>query len=89
VNGAGPFRFLLDTGATLTCVDESLARELDLPQATGVVGFGGTVEGFGAMRLLQLDAVALGDAAVHNLRGCALNLAPMNKRVSTFEVSCA
>ena len=31
VNGAGPFPFLLDTGATSSMVTEDLARELALP----------------------------------------------------------
>ena len=34
VNGRGPYNFLFDTGATLTAVDSSLARELDL-EVTG------------------------------------------------------
>lgn len=31
VNGSGPYRFLLDTGASDTSIDSSLARELKLP----------------------------------------------------------
>ena len=36
LNGAGPFPFLLDTGATCSVVDEALADRLRLPRA-GVV----------------------------------------------------
>ena len=79
INDAGPFSFVLDTGATLTCVDESLARELKLPDARGTVAVGGGVRGLGVMRLVQLESVSLGDATVTGLRGCTLDLAPMEK----------
>lgn len=79
VNGAGPFPFVLDTGATLTCVDEALVRELKLPDVRGRIAIGGTVRGLGQMRLVALDSVALGDATVAGLQGCAVDLAPMQK----------
>ena len=79
VNGAGPFPFVLDTGATLTCVDEALVTELKLPDVRGGIAIGGTVRGLGQMRLVALESVALGEATVSNLQGCALDLAPMQK----------
>lgn len=79
VNDAGPFPFVLDTGATLTCLDEALVRELDLPDATGPVALGGGIRGLGRVRLVELDSVALGDATVRDLRGCAVDLAPMRQ----------
>jgi predicted aspartyl protease len=79
VNDSGPFPFVLDTGATLTCVDETLARELNLPEAAGVVGVGGGVRGLGALRLVEIERVSLGAATVRGLRGCTLDLAQMQK----------
>jgi predicted aspartyl protease len=79
VNGAGPFPFVLDTGATLTCVDETLVTELALPDANGPVAIGGGVRGLGRMRLVTLESVALGEATVRDLQGCAIDLAPVRK----------
>ena len=79
INDAGPFPFVLDTGATLTCVDETLVKELALPDAAGAVAFGGGIRSVGPMRLVRLDSVSVGDATVRDLRGCAVDLAPMRK----------
>ncbi len=44
INGKGPFRFVLDTGASSSAVDDDVARQLRLPRTgrrqpiTGVVG---------------------------------------------------
>ena len=79
VNDQGPFPFVLDTGATLTCVDETLVTDLKLPDVPGVVGFGGTIQGLGRMRLVRLESVALGDATVQGLQGCAVDLSAMRQ----------
>lgn len=49
VNGQGPYDLVLDTGATFTCLDEALARELELPEAR-VRGMGAGLGGSGRMR---------------------------------------
>lgn len=77
VNDAGPFPFVLDTGATVTCLDEELVKELALPDVPGMVAIGGGLRGFGSMRLVSLESVALGDASVRDLQGCAVDLGPM------------
>jgi predicted aspartyl protease len=74
LNGQGPFQFVLDTGATVTCVDVSLAEELSLPEARGVVGAGATVQGSGQMRIIEIDSVRVGSARVEGLLGCAIDL---------------
>lgn len=79
INGKGPYPFVLDTGATVTCVDESLVADLSLPDAGGPVAFGGTVTGLGRMRLVSLESVTVGDATVRDLQGCAVDLAPMRQ----------
>lgn len=75
LNGAGPWDFVLDTGATLTCVDSALADSLELPDAGGQLGVGmGVGQQPGTMRLVQLDSVRVGDASVTGLSGCAVEL---------------
>lgn len=74
VNGEGPFDFVLDTGATLTCLDQSLVERLGLPEARGRVGFGAGVGGSGAMRLVAIDSLRVGAAEAADLTGCALDL---------------
>ena len=79
VNGSGPYSFVLDTGATLTCVSEALATELSLPSSTGQVGFGVGVGGSGRMRLVRLDSIRLGAARAEDLPACALDLTAAEK----------
>lgn len=74
INGAGPFNLVLDTGATLTCLDERLAGELQLPRKTGAVGLGAGVGGSGRVALVQVDSVRLGTSTVKNLTACVLDL---------------
>jgi predicted aspartyl protease len=79
VNEAGPFPFVLDTGATLTCVDEELVKELNLPNATGTIAIGGGIRGLGPMRLITIESLAMGDATATGLLGCAVDLSAMQK----------
>lgn len=74
VNGQGPFQFVLDTGATFTCVDQSIARQLSLPEARGVLGAGASIEGSGQMRIIELDSIRVGSARADDLLGCELDL---------------
>jgi predicted aspartyl protease len=74
VNGRGPYSFVLDTGATLTCVDQSLAKELDLPKPVGTVGYGAGLGDSGAVALHRLDTIAVGDASATELTVCAVDL---------------
>ena len=69
----GPFPFVLDTGATFTCVDEPLARRLELADAPAIVA-GVTVGGAGRMRMVQIDSLRVGQTTAHELIGCALDL---------------
>lgn len=78
VNGQGPYDFVLDTGATLTCVDSALADSLALPEARGQLGVGAGVQGTeGSMRLVVLDSIAVGSARAEGLTGCAIDLAQL------------
>ena len=55
INGNGPFAIILDTGASFSGIDESLATELALPK-------GADVESEGTARI---DDFRVGDAVVH------------------------
>ena len=62
INGAGPFNFLLDTGATHTVIDTDLARQLQLP----VIGEASltTVSDVRLDQLARLKRVAVGGSEV-------------------------
>lgn len=74
LNGQGPHDFVLDTGATLTCVNEALAEQLDLPEETGRIGFGAGVGGSGNVRLVGIDSLQVGGTTATDLTACTLNL---------------
>ena len=75
INGRGPFDFVLDTGATVTCIDQALADSLQLPPIRGTLGIGAGVGGSGRMRLVRFDSVRVGQATAADLPGCTLDLA--------------
>lgn len=74
INGTGPHSFLLDTGATLTCVDEALAAELELPEPPGQIGIGAGIGGAGRMRLVRMDSLRVGETRAESLPACAVDL---------------
>ncbi len=74
INGSGPYNLVLDTGATLTCIDERLARQLRLPRKRGAVGVGAGAVGSGRVPLVQVDSVRLGATTVRNMTACVLDL---------------
>ena len=74
IDGKGPYDFVLDTGATLTCVGEPLARELKLPEPRGVFGRGATIGGSGSMRLVQIESLRIGETEATNVMACAVDL---------------
>jgi predicted aspartyl protease len=74
VNGEGPLDFVLDTGATFTCVSEETAERLRLPERP-TAGIGVGVGGTSRLRLVQVDSLRLGGAAAESLPACLLDLA--------------
>ena len=79
INGAGPYQFVLDTGATLTCVDQSLAERLELPKPVGMIGYGSTVGETGTVGLHRIDTLNVGHASASRLTACALDLRRMEQ----------
>ena len=74
VNGSGPFDFILDTGATVTCVDRSIARDLSLRDVPGAVGTGAGVGSEGRLQLVEIDSLRIGGAIAFDLQGCVVDL---------------
>jgi predicted aspartyl protease len=74
INGQGPFDFVLDTGATLTCIDHRLASRLALPEVTGVVGMGAGIGSSGRLKLAKIDSLRIGQTTAHDVQGCVLSL---------------
>ncbi len=85
INGEGPYDLILDTGATLTCVSESLAQQLDLPQRRLGVGVGIGIGGAGQVRMVQIDSLRVGGAAVESMPACVLELAALRAITSNVE----
>lgn len=74
INGQGPFNLILDTGATLTCLNEGLVDAIGLPHETVARGIGVTVVGVGAVRLAHLDSLRVGAAQAYGISACILDL---------------
>ena len=74
INGTGPYDFVLDTGATITCVDEQLAGQLSLPAVRGVMGTAAGVGGQGGVSLVEIDSLSMGGVHAHGLEACVINL---------------
>ncbi|HEX6068476.1 MAG TPA: retropepsin-like aspartic protease [Longimicrobiaceae bacterium] len=75
VNGDGPLNFALDTGATLTCVDQRLAERLELPESRGLPGVTAGASGVGTMRVVMVDSLRVGGVRMRELPVCVVQLA--------------
>jgi predicted aspartyl protease len=74
INGKGPYDFVLDTGATMTCLDQSLADSLRLPARFGQVGVGLGVGGAGQVPIVRIDSLRTGDTSASQVSACLLDL---------------
>jgi predicted aspartyl protease len=77
INETGPFPFIIDTGATVTCVDQALVAQLDLPTLPGVVGYGATIGQSGTVGVHRIDTLQVGEVTASGLTACALDLSGM------------
>ena len=75
LNGQGPFQFVLDTGATLTCIDRSLSDSLGLSERTGMYGTGAGIGGSGNVQMVAVDSLRIGHTQAFDLTACELDLA--------------
>ena len=74
INGTGPYQFVVDTGATLTCVDQELATRLQLPKPVGMMGYGASIGETGTVGLHRIETLVVGGATASELTACALDL---------------
>jgi predicted aspartyl protease len=74
INGTGPYDFVLDTGATLTCIDSALAAELELPEARGIGAVATGIGGGGATTIVRIESLTVGSATAGEITACLLDL---------------
>ena len=74
MNGGEPVDLVLDTGATLTCVDTAIARRCGLPERRMMVGSAVGIGGAGRVQLHRVDSLQVGGAVVRDLTVCAMDL---------------
>lgn len=77
INGGAPVDLILDTGATLTCLDTAVVRRLALPARRAVVGSAVGVGGSGRVRLHGVDSLQLGATVARGLTICAMDLSAL------------
>jgi len=75
VNGAGPFDFMVDSGAQITTVDEQLARQLDL-KSSGTTGVSG-VASFGRKAFTRMGQMEIGGHRVEDVLAVIDSLAQL------------
>ena len=77
INGKGPYRFILDTGAVTTVVSDELSRELALtpPAAVQVASVGGGP----APAIVVIHDLRIGDATLEGLIAAAMPLGGLLK----------
>ena len=76
INGQGPYKFVLDTGATFTCIDQKLVDRLKLPELRGF-GIGVITPTEGNIKLVTVNTFEVGEAKATNLNACAIDLQQM------------
>src|SRR5678815_2603617 len=70
INGQGPFNFLLDTGANISCVSNALMQRLDLKSRESAQVH--TVVGVRSRPMVMLDRLQVGARDRRNVRAPAL-----------------
>jgi len=74
IDGRGPYPFIVDTGATFTCVDQALAEELELEDLPGTVGVGTGIGGGGALRIVRIESIEVGTARATGIPAAVIDL---------------
>jgi predicted aspartyl protease len=73
INGQGPYTFVLDTGATFTCIDRKLVEQLRLPEARGQFGVGVVVPTEASAKLVDVKSIEVGNASANDLKACVID----------------
>lgn len=76
INGRGPYKFVLDTGATFTCIDQKLVDQLKLPEWKGPLGVG-IIQTTGSVKLVSLDTFEVGNVKATEMRACAIEFSSL------------
>src|SRR6266542_6790374 len=77
INGHGPFKFVLDTGATFTCIDQKLVSELKLPNWRGQFGVGVITPTEGNVKLVIVNTLEVGNVKATDLKACTIDFRQM------------
>ena len=77
INGKGPYRFILDTGAVTTVVSDELSRELSLTPPAGVQV--ASVGGGPAPAIVVIHDLRIGDATLEGIIAAAMPLGELLK----------
>jgi predicted aspartyl protease len=73
IDGEGPFNFVLDTGATVTCVERAVASDLNLAaQPRTAIGAGAATAGH--MDMVTVSRLRLAGTEVLDVTACVLDL---------------
>jgi predicted aspartyl protease len=79
IGESGPHNFVVDTGATVTCVAEALAGELELKERRGISGIGATISSSGSLRLVEVPSMTIGTTRVRNVTACVIDLSQLRQ----------
>jgi len=77
INGRGPFKFVLDTGATFTCIDQKLVDQLKLPEWKGPLGVGIIQPIAGSVKFVSLDTFEVGSVKATDMKACAIEFSQL------------
>src|SRR5207244_3929164 len=72
INGHGPYKFVMDTGATFTCIDQKLVDQLKLPEWRGQFGVGVLMPREGDVKLVSIDSLEVGNVKATEMKACAI-----------------
>ena len=85
INGRGPYRFLVDSGADTSAVGLRIARELQLPIGTEAVLHGMTATA--VVDRVLVNEMSLGQSSIRNLEVPALRERLASLKIATFFVA--